>query len=336
MKYVLRFFLPVLICLLFVSAIGARSKPQNLTVQPELHIQTASPDEPTVAAILTFRDLPKSCFESCSIVWYRDGVPIRTQNNFVLRPGAIAICHISTVFSAQTPASSEITAIVRWNGGSARADGTMLIMNYEAAHYTRLASLTYPYRITVNRDANVVTVHAIAEDGTYSLLQNTFLCSTGGVNTPVGSFYVGHKLRWHTLFGSKENNYQYVYGQYISGIVGNILFHSVPYYTPYANDLESEQYNMLGQSVSQGCIRLTVEAAKWIYDNCPTGTQVDIVVGQPLTVPRPTAPQIDLSLVCSGWDPTDPDPVNPWHNTDFLNAETANLLLQTQRLSCSK
>ena len=325
MKYVTRIFLPVLICLLLAVSIGARGKTKELTVRPELHIQTASPSTPTVAAILTFPDLPDSCFEICSIVWYRDGKPIRTQNNFVLRPGAIAVCHTSVVFTAQTPAASEITALVRWNGGSARADGIMPIHNYDATHYERLASLTYPYRINVNRDANVVTVYAIAEDGTYSLLQNTFLCSTGGPNTPGGSFYVGDKLRWHTLFGSKENNYQYVYGQYVSGIVGNILFHSVPYYTPFANDLETEQFNMLGKSVSQGCIRLTVEAAKWIYDNCPAGTQVDITIGQPLTVTRPTAPKIDLSLVCKGWDPTDPDPLNPWNHTDFLSAESANL-----------
>ena len=30
----------------------------------------------------------------------------------------------------------------------------------------------------------------------------------------------------------------------------------------------------LGQHVSQGCVRLPIDQAKWIYDNIPYGTTV--------------------------------------------------------------
>ena len=41
-------------------------------------------------------------------------------------------------------------------------------------------------------------------------------------------------------------------------------------------DLELEEFNKLGEQASQGCVRLAVSDAKWIYDNCPTGTNVSI------------------------------------------------------------
>ena len=36
------------------------------------------------------------------------------------------------------------------------------------------------------------------------------------------------------------------------------------------------EYNQLGNTRSLGCIRLNCEVAKWIYDNCQLGTQVNI------------------------------------------------------------
>lgn len=41
-------------------------------------------------------------------------------------------------------------------------------------------------------------------------------------------------------------------------------------------DLELEEFNKLGEQASQGCVRLAVSDAKWVYDNCPTGTNVSI------------------------------------------------------------
>ena len=34
---------------------------------------------------------------------------------------------------------------------------------------------------------------------------------------------------------------------------------------------------------------------------------------EPSPVPTPSAPWLDISSPNRGWDPTDPDPANPWH-----------------------
>ncbi len=67
-----------------------------------------------------------------------------------------------------------------------------------------------------------------------------------------------------------------VYGQYCSRITGGVLFHSVFYSTTNPGTLAYNSYNRLGTTASHGCVRLNVADAKWIYDNCPSGTLVNI------------------------------------------------------------
>lgn len=63
-----------------------------------------------------------------------------------------------------------------------------------------------------------------------------------------------------------------------------------------------------------GCVRLTVEDAKWIADNCPSGTTVEIYDDDdPGPLGKPEAALIDTDSPNKGWDPTDPDVENPWH-----------------------
>ena len=70
-------------------------------------------------------------------------------------------------------------------------------------------------------------------------------------------------------------------------------------------------YN-LGTKRSLGCIRLTVIDAKWLYDNCPRGTKVEIYDGSLNGINKPVVPKIDINSPNRGWDPTDPDSANPW------------------------
>lgn len=77
--------------------------------------------------------------------------------------------------------------------------------------------------------------------------------------------------------------------------------------------LAYNSYNRLGQTASHGCVRLNVEDAKWIYDNCPVGTKVTIYDSKdPGPLGKPTPIRIDVNSPYRGWDPTDPDPRNPW------------------------
>lgn len=56
-----------------------------------------------------------------------------------------------------------------------------------------------------------------------------------------------------------------------------------------------------------------MEDAKWIYDNCPVGTKVTIYDSKdPGPLGKPTPIRIDVNSPYRGWDPTDPDPRNPW------------------------
>ena len=106
-----------------------------------------------------------------------------------------------------------------------------------------------------------------------------------------------------------------VYGQYSTHITGDILFHSVPYLeSGNKSSLEWWAYDQLGKRVSMGCVRLTVEDAKWIYSNCPVGTQVEFYSSSnPGPLGKPTTRKIsNAPNYVKGWDPTDPDKNNPW------------------------
>ena len=52
--------------------------------------------------------------------------------------------------------------------------------------------------------------------------------------------------------------------------------HSLIYDSPDPYTLWPETYNFLGVARSAGCIRYKAGDAKWIYDNCPVGTTVEI------------------------------------------------------------
>lgn len=127
-----------------------------------------------------------------------------------------------------------------------------------------------------------------------------------------------------------------VYGQYACRIVGSILFHSVPYEKKDKSTLEWWEYDKLGTKASLGCIRLTVEDAKWIYDNCVSGTNVEFYTSSnPGPLGKPTAQKITADEEVRNWDPTDPDSKNPWktynknQNNQSSNAGNGNTNTET-------
>ena len=166
----------------------------------------------------------------------------------------------------------------------------------------------FPYYIKINRRQNCITVYTSDENGEYTVPYKAMICSTGLYNaTPRGTFHLSTKYLWRELYGK-------VYGQYATRITGGVLFHSVPYYKKSKSALCTEKYNKLGQQASMGCVRLTVEDAKWIADNCPSGTTVEIYDDDDLgPLGKPEAAHIDTDSPNKGWDPTDPDVENPWH-----------------------
>ena len=97
-------------------------------------------------------------------------------------------------------------------------------------------------------------------------LVHSYLCSIGKASTPTpkGTFKVGIC----GLYFGKERGY---ICRYYTQFKGNYLFHSIIY-----NLNGSVRDGRLGKAISDGCVRLALENAKWIWDNIPQGSTVKI------------------------------------------------------------
>ena len=194
----------------------------------------------------------------------------------------------------------------------ANLDNKKEIINIQSSNKSTPSSVKSngrPYYVKVNYGANVVTVYTTDENNNYTVPVKSMVCSTGTATPRSGKYQSGYKARWIKLFGN-------VHGQYSTRIVGNILFHSVPYlrYGDPAS-LEYWEYDKLGTTASAGCVRLSVLDAKWIYDNIGSGTIVEFYSdSNPGPLGKPGAKKISGNETCRNWDPTDPDGNNPWKN----------------------
>lgn len=199
----------------------------------------------------------------------------------------------------------------------------MLLTSVGVPTETYAATSSRPYYIMINRKQNCVTIYKQDDNGKYTIPVKAMACSVGVNNaTPTGTFTISNKYRWHTLMGN-------VYGQYCSRIVGGVLFHSVYYSSTDPSTLSYNSYNRLGTAASHGCVRLNVADAKWIYDNCPSGTKVKIYDGDdPGPLGKPASVRINTSSSYRGWDPTDPDSRNPWSKMGPTISGVKNLTVE--------
>lgn len=165
------------------------------------------------------------------------------------------------------------------------------------------------YAIYVNTALNCVTIMTVDANGVETPYK-AMVCSAGrtGHLTPQGTFSTYGYYDWCYMVDG-------TYGRYSVRFNGGILFHSVPYLAASPDTLEWDQYNLLGQNASLGCIRLSVADSKWIYDNCAYGTKVVVYYDatNPGPLGKPEAIKIDPNSPNRGWDPTDPSPANPWN-----------------------
>lgn len=98
-------------------------------------------------------------------------------------------------------------------------------------------------------------------------LYKTMICSTGKNISPTkrGYYKIGDRGEWFysTFYGSGAKSWVQYSGPY--------LFHSVPI------DLNGNIVDStLGSKASAGCVRLTLEDARWFYDYVPAGTSTYI------------------------------------------------------------
>lgn len=131
-----------------------------------------------------------------------------------------------------------------------------------------------PYKLVV--DVSDQRVYVYQWNGSsFGTCIKEMICSTGmkgaSTETPLGTFQMDGPTgtgEWYWF-----NTYS-CYAKWASRIVGGILFHSVIY--SKSKVLNKTSVRKLGRRASHGCIRLTVEDAQWIYENCPSGTTVVI------------------------------------------------------------
>ena len=129
----------------------------------------------------------------------------------------------------------------------------------------------FPYKIGVSIDAQRVYIYGWDGSG-YNKELKSFKCSTGmpGYDTPVGTYQSGGKMTSGEWYYFTDYN---CYAKYAYKICGGIFFHSVLFNAKKQGPTNSS-VSALGRKASHGCIRLAVDNAKWIFENCPIGTTI--------------------------------------------------------------
>ena len=133
-----------------------------------------------------------------------------------------------------------------------------------------------PYTIvsvSVNQAAQLVSVMGKSPSGSIEPVKY-MLCSTGtGTRTPNGTYRISPLgTNWY-YFGNFN-----CYVRYCSQIVGNICFHSLTFNGMSNATLSRAAYRDIGHKASHGCIRLFVDDARFIHQNCG-GLPVTISAG---------------------------------------------------------
>lgn len=168
------------------------------------------------------------------------------------------------------------------------------------------ASGTGSYSIKVNKAKNAVIVYQKNDEGD-DIAVKVMRCSLGP-DTPKGSFELMESYSW---ISAEEG----CWNRYSSRFTEQYWFESEDYTAQYSSYVSADSYNSIGEKTEEGgCIKLTVGDAKWIYENCPSGTKVEIVKGsKDDELPLEFDEFMEIPSY-AGWDPTDPDAANPWNN----------------------
>ena len=156
----------------------------------------------------------------------------------------------------------------------------------------------YPYYLYVEKGSFTLTIYGKDSNFDYTVVVRQYKIGHGDTKTPVGKFTLSNtRHRWYTfrLGGSV---------QYATAYWGNLYIHSPLYGTENAWNMWPKYYNGeygIGTAHTGGCLRMVTEAAKFIYENCPPGTTLEIVNGSPRGTTSPDVPP----MVKYGYDPTD-------------------------------
>ncbi len=172
------------------------------------------------------------------------------------------------------------------------------------------------YWIGVDVQNQRTTIYRVSDNS----VVHRWLCTTGASSTPTpqGVYHLpaahgSERQEWFAFTGT--------YVKYAVRYTSRLYFHSVLFKRKDDNAMKVSTLRHLGHKGSAGCVRLEVQHAKWICDNCPTGTLVVIhngvndpritgILGGPAgieTTPSLPAPPIVVGLKL---DPAGPITLN--------------------------
>ncbi|MDF2545927.1 MAG: L,D-transpeptidase family protein [Anaerosolibacter sp.] len=116
----------------------------------------------------------------------------------------------------------------------------------------------------VDTDKNFVYVFE-GENKNWNLIKE-MACTDGKASTPTvkGNFQIDGRAPWLTSYSGD------VKAKYKVRFFGNYYFHSILFDAKGEKIIDSR----LGESLSHGCVRLSVDDAKWVYDHIKDGTGV--------------------------------------------------------------
>ena len=155
--------------------------------------------------------------------------------------------------------------------GWKRVDGYKLYFNEQGILQKDLEPIMGrpgSYVIRINKATRTLYVMAKDESGNFTIPYKTLMCSTG-TETPLGSFKIYEKYRWH--FMHKD-----CYTQFLSRFYKGFIIHSLLYERADARSFDAINYNFMDQAISGGCIRLKAIDSAWVYENCKNGKPVII------------------------------------------------------------
>ncbi|SHH26694.1 L,D-transpeptidase family protein [Clostridium grantii] len=134
--------------------------------------------------------------------------------------------------------------------------------SFERIINTKDLSSSTSYLITIDEEKQMVNIFE-GFTNNWKIIKS-IRCATGKKSTPtVKGFYIIESKG--AMFRVSSNTIC----KYYTGFYGNYLFHTV-----LLDNAGNVQVGTLGQAVSHGCVRLSIEDAKYIYDNIPYYTKV--------------------------------------------------------------
>lgn len=147
-----------------------------------------------------------------------------------------------------------------------------LIITFSFLTVPAACAYSMPYYIDVDLSNNIVTVYSDEDDS----IVRQMICSSGTyiAPSPTGVYFMPQKYK--EMERTEWYRFEDGYGKFGSRIWDKYLFHSYLFDETDEDTIRLDSYAAMGTSASHGCIRLYIEDAKWIAENCMPGTMVDL------------------------------------------------------------